>query len=204
MKAEHIEFLVEEPSMEATLRLLVPEIIGSASFEVYSFQCKENLLSNLPNRLKGYAAWLPDNYRIVVVVDRDDDDCIQLKGTLEEHARGAGLITRTRSRGPIYQVVNRIVIEELEAWFFGDWDAVCQAYPGVIRNLPQKQGFRDPDGVRGGTWEALERHLRRAGYFKTGLRKVEAARSITAKMDPNQNRSRSFRLFRDALVEMVS
>jgi Domain of unknown function (DUF4276) len=202
--AEHIEFLVEEPSMEAALRLLVPRVIGDTSFEVYSFQCKQNLLSNLPSRLRGYASWLPDNYRVVVVVDRDDDDCGQLKASMERFADEAGLITRSQSQGPIYQVVNRVAIEELEAWFFGDWRAVCQAYPKVSRNVPQKQGFRDPDSINGGTWEALERHLQRAGYFKTGLRKVEAARTITQYMQPNQNRSRSFQVFHDALAEMTS
>ena len=190
--------------MEATLRLLVPRIIGTVSFEVYPFQCKENLLSSLPNRLKGYAAWLPENYRVVVVVDRDDDDCEQLKEMLETSALGAGLVTRTSSGGQIYQVVNRIVVEELESWFFGDWEAVCHAYPRLSRKVPGKKGFRDPDLISGGTWEALERHLQRAGYFKTGLRKVEAARSITEHMQPQQNRSRSFQVFHSALIEMVS
>lgn len=204
MRPDHIEFLVEEPSMEATLRILLPRIIGATLFEVYSFQCKDNLLSSLPSRMKGYAKWLPDNYRIVVVVDRDDDDCKQLKANLERAARNAGLVTRSSAGGAVYQVVNRVAIEELEAWFFGDWNAVCRAYPGISRNVPQKRGFRDPDSVLGGTWEALERHLQRAGHFKTGLRKVEAARSITSQMLPENNRSKSFQLFRDSLTEMIS
>lgn len=204
MKAEHIEFLVEEPSMEAALHALVPRMIGVTSFAVYPFQCKEDLLTKLPNRLRGYASWLPDNYRIVVIVDRDDDDCVRLKDELERVAQESRLISRTVAKGSPYQIVNRIAIEELEAWFFGDWDAVCSAYRGVNRKIPQKQGFRDPDDVRGGTWEALERHLQRAGYFKTGIRKIEAARSITEHMQPEQNRSRSFQLLRSALDEMVS
>ena len=190
--------------MEAALRLLVPKIIGDVSFEVYPFRCKDNLLSNLTNRLRGYAAWLPENYRIVIAVDRDDDDCHELKRKLEEIARNAGLMTRSRSGGRVYQVVNRIVIEELEAWFFGDWEAVLNAYPRVSRHVPYKQGFRDADAVTGGTWEALERHLQRAGYFRTGLRKVEVARSVTEHMRPDQNSSTSFQIFRNALSEMVS
>jgi hypothetical protein len=204
VRADHIEFLVEEASMEAALRLLVPRIIGAVSFEVYPFQCKQNLLGSLPNRLRGYAAWLPDNYRIVVIVDRDDDDCRNLKRTLDEHAQAAGLVTRTESLARDYQIVNRLAVQELEAWFFGDWEAVCQAYPRVNRNIPTKKGFRHPDDISGGTWEALERHLRRAGYFKTGLRKVEAARSITQHMEPARNRSLSFQVFRHALSEMTS
>lgn len=204
MKAEHIEFLVEELSMEAALRLIVPRVIGEVSFEVYPFQCKDDLLGRLSQRLRGYAAWLPDNYRVVVVVDRDDDDCDALKERLERDAESAGLATRSCPRGRVYQVVNRIAIEELEAWFFGDWDAVCEAYPRVNQRVPHKRGFRDPDAILGGTWEALERHLKRAGYFETGLRKVEAARSVARCMQPSRNKSRSFQVFQHALTEMVS
>jgi hypothetical protein len=58
-----------------------------------------------------------------------------------------------------------LAIEELEAWFFGDMDAVRALYPRVPETLEQRAGFRDPDAIRGGTWEALERILQRAGYF---------------------------------------
>lgn len=201
---DHIDFLVEEASMEAALRLLLPRIIGDTSFAIYPHQCKEDLLDGLPNRMRGYAAWLPESYRVVVVVDCDDDDCMELKERLEQAASDANLATRTQSDGPNYRVVNRIAIEELEAWFFGDWNAVCQAFPKVNRNVPNKQGYRNPDRIAGGTWEALERVLKRAGHFKTGLRKIEAARSIAEYMDPEQNRSLSFQMFRNVLTEMTS
>jgi hypothetical protein len=100
-------------------------------------------------------------------------------------------------------VVNRIAVEELEAWFFGDATAIMQAYPGIPASLPQKAKYREPDAIAGGTWEALERVLQRAGYFKGGLAKIEAARSIARKMDPQQNRSISFRCFRDALLTVL-
>jgi len=201
---EHIEFLVEEPSMEVALRQFLPRIIGGTSFAIYPHQCKEDLLNSLSNRLRGYSSWIPQGYRIVVVVDGDDDDCRELKDKLEEAARNAGLVTRSQSGRQVYQVVNRIAVEELEAWFFGDWDAVLRAFPAVSPNVPNKQRYRDSDGISGGTWEALERVLIRAGYFKTGLRKIEAARSIAQHMDPAINRSRSFQVFRDVLVEMTT
>jgi hypothetical protein len=200
----HVEILVEEPSMEAALRLIVPKIIDTMSFEVYPYQGKGDLLAKLPNRLQGYAKWLPNDWRIVVLLDRDDDECDQLKGRLETAARTAGLTTRTGAGGGIYQVVNRLAIEELEAWYFGDWQAVLAAYPHTVRNIPRKQRFRDPDAIAGGTWEALERILKKAGYFKTGLRKIEAARAIAKHLDPERNTSRSFLVFRDVLREMVS
>jgi hypothetical protein len=199
--ADHIEILAEEPSMEQALRLIVPKIVGDLSFEVYPHLCKEDLLGKLPERLRGYAAWLPENWRIMVVVDRDDDQYTALMEQLENAAREARLTTR--AQGPGGRVVNRLAIEELEAWFFGDWEAVLRAYPKVHRTVPNRAGYRDPDAIRGGTWEALERCLQRGGYFRTGLRKVEAARTIAQHMDPKKNRSASFQGFRAALTEMT-
>lgn len=61
----HLEFLVEDLSTEETLCHLLPNILSdSITFETHSFQGKQNLLSKLPNRLKGYKAWIPDYYRI--------------------------------------------------------------------------------------------------------------------------------------------
>ena len=111
----------------------------------------------------------------MVVVDRDRDDCQELKQSLEEAASRSGPRTRTQAGDSSWQVVNRIAIEELEAWYFGDWEAVCIADPRASKNIPKKAGYRDPDAIQGGTWEAFERILKRGGYFKTGLRKTDKA-----------------------------
>ncbi len=79
-----------------------------------------------------------------MIVDRDDDDCEALKRKMESFAIEAELATRIRRKNGQYFVVNRIAVEEREAWYFGDW-------------------------------EAFERLLKKVGYYKTGLRKVEAA-----------------------------
>jgi hypothetical protein len=73
MTALHLELLVEEPSMEAFLRALLPRMLPAGhTFEVHPFQGKDDLLGKLKARLRGYAQWLPEDWRIVVVVDRDD------------------------------------------------------------------------------------------------------------------------------------
>jgi hypothetical protein len=203
MTVEHVELLVEEPSMEAALRLLLPKVIGSLSFEVYPHQCKDELLARLPKRLRGYAGWMPKTWRIVVVVDRDNNDCRALKVRLEKMARSAGLLTRSSAGNRPYVVVNRIAIEELEAWYFGDWQAVRVAYPRVPSTIPSQAKYRDPDAVAGGTWEAFERVLQKAGYFKTGLAKIYAAKTIGAHMVPTRNSSHSFQALRRALAEMT-
>lgn len=203
MSVEHVEILVEEPSMETALRLLLPKVIGKLSFGIYPHQCKDDLLARLPERLRGYRQWLPKNWRIVVLVDRDDEDCRKLKGQLEQMARDVGLRTKSAVHVGRYAVVNRLAIEELETWYFGDWDAVKSAYPRVPINIPRKVKYRDPDAITGGTWEAFERILKQKGYFAGGLRKIEAARSIAPYMEPDRNRSKSFQVFRNALKEML-
>ena len=205
MNAAHLEVLTEERSMERFLESLLPLLLpADSTFSVHSFRGKRDLLKKLRNRLSGYSKWLPENYRIVVVVDRDSDDCKRLKEKLETMAHDAGLLTRTRAGNRSWQIVNRIAIEELEAWYFGDWQAVCQAYPRVSPNVPNQSRYRDPDAIRGGTWEAFERVMKRHGYFRQGLGKVQAAAEIAKHMDPARSRSRSFVTFREAILEAAA
>jgi len=198
---EHVYFFVEEPSMEAFLREMLPRILGDVPFAIHAFQCKTELLNRLPDRLRGYANWLPENYRVVVVVDCDNDDCRELKQRLEQCAIKVGLATRSSRKQDHFTVINRIVVEELESWYFGDWQAVHAAYPRVSPTAPPKA--RDPDSITGGTWEAFQQVLQNAGYFRTGLRKIEAARAIAPHLDPERNRSHSFQVLYQVLLELA-
>jgi hypothetical protein len=199
----HVEFLVEEPSMEVALTALVPRLVADvATFRIHAFTGKRDLLRNLPHRLQAYArirrSW--PGLLIVVLVDRDDRDCITLKNDLERMSYEVGLRTRTHpgSSGE-FDVINWLAIEELEAWFLGDVPAIKQAYPGVPETLADRARYRNPDAIRGGTWEALEEILQGAGHHKGGLSKIRAARDIAPLLNPAVNRSRSFCGFRDRL-----
>jgi hypothetical protein len=203
----HIEILVEEPSAEAALRVLMPKILGAQaeiSFQIRVFQGKPDLLAKLPSRLRAYRSWLPEDWRVVVLVDTDGQDCFQEKRRLEEIARNAGFRTRASTGGKAgFEVLTRLAIQELEAWFFGDIEALCAAYPRIPRSLGSRSGYRDPDAISGGTAEALERELKRAGHHQGGLAKIQAAREIAVHMDPERNRSRSFQAFRQGLLSLV-
>lgn len=193
---DHLIVLVEEPSMEAFLLALLPRLIPrDRTFEVHPFQGKSDLLKKLTERLRGYASWLPDSWRILVIVDRDEEDCHRLKQRLEHSAEEARIRSRSHVRSAAWQLVNRIAIEELEAWYFGDWQAVIQAYPRVSPNIPARAPFRDPDQIQGGTWEAFERVMKSNGYFRQGLRKIEVARLLGSLIDPVRSTSESFRQF---------
>ena len=205
MKAEHLVVMVEEPFMEVFLREVLPAILGQGTtFDLHPFQGKQDLMDKLQSRLRAYARWLPENSRILVLVDRDDDDCTELKERMDRITAAAHLRTPSTAGKRPWQVANRVAIEELEAWYFGDWDAVRESYPKVKVTIPSKAQFRDPDRIAGGTWEAFERVMQAAGYFKTGLRKLEAAREIGARSVPERNRSRSFQVFREAVMDAIT
>ncbi len=195
-------FFVEERSMEDFLRGFLPRFLPhNVDIDVREFRGKQDLLKNLEDRLRGLTSYFPPVDRLFVLIDRDQQDCHDLKSQLETTAKEVGLVTRTMASGQRWQLVNRIVIEELEAWYFGDWDAVRAVYPRISGNVARKSKYRDPDAIRGGTWEALERLLK--SEFPEGLRKSELARNVSKHIDPRRSRSHSFKVFCDAVRDAV-
>ena len=69
--------------MEAFLRALLPRVLPDGmTFDIHAFGGKTDLLAKLDQRLRAYRRWLPPDWRLVVVVDRDNDDCHELKARL--------------------------------------------------------------------------------------------------------------------------
>ena len=190
----HLEVFVEELSAKEVLDRILPKILGMEhTFDVHPFRDKQELLREIPKRLMAYAKWMPEDWRIVILVDEDRQDCKALKQRLVQATAAARLTGRA---------LCRIAVEELEAWFFGDVEALRAVYPRIPANLHKRAKYRDPDAITGGTWEALDRLLRRYGY-RVGLIKTEAARRIAKHMDPGRNRSHSFQVFRRGVERLV-
>ncbi len=194
----HLEFLLEEPSAEKVLRNILPSIVtGNHTFKCIVFQGKYDLLKKLPARLRAYKRWIPENYRIIVLVDRDQENCTELKSKLNRFAAESGLLCRSTASGAFFQVLNRIAVEEIEAWFFGDPEAIRLAFP-KIAVFENKAQYRNPDDIVN-TWEMLEKLLQQKGYHRTGLRKGDAANAISVHMQPLKNKSKSFQVFWDGV-----
>lgn len=196
-----LEILVEEPSANQALSVLLPRIVPGQHVNIREFHGKDELLRILPALLRSYVARMRyERLKVIVLLDRDQQDCVALKSRLDDEARNAGL--RVTTDPGTTQVLNRIVIEELEAWYFGDVPALCRVYPRLSPHLAEQARYRDPDAIAGGTWEALERLLRAHGYRQ--FNKFEAASRIAAEMDVEVNRSRSFQVFRDGIRRLVN
>ena len=200
----HIKFFLEEPSAEEALKHLIPKILEKdVSYEFHTFQGIDEMLEELPKRLKG-EQWIPDNWRIIVLIDEDRKNCHDLKAFLEKAAHDAGFVTKSSAApNENFQVVNRIAIEELEAWFFGDIEALHAAYPKIPKNLQAKARFRNPDAIKGGTYEALRDLLIEKKYFTGWIPKTTVAQRISQHMEPSRNRSKSFQMFVEGLRACV-
>ncbi len=201
-----VEFLLEEPSAEAVLSHLAPKIL-SAEVECgfHPFQGKPDLLKKLPSRLQGYSHWRERDLRIVILLDCDSEDCLDLKSKVERIVTDSQIfcVRYQPGTGPV-KVLIRIAIEEIESWFLGDIAAVHAAYPRIPLTLEKRKGLRNPDDIKGGTWECLERILKEHGYHRGGLEKIRAAREIAACMEPSRNRSQSFHVFCEGLKRLVN
>ena len=162
-----LEVLVEEPSAEAALRHLLPKLVPVAvRRKIVNLKSKPELLKKLEARLRAYHVRVEqgEDIRILVLVDRDDDDCLVLKRRLAAAATRVGLSTRSRPDDDgRFRVVNRVVVEELESWFLGDPAAVRAAFPAGrqagVCPVPQP-GEGRLEGAA--PLSAEERHLSRA------------------------------------------
>jgi len=201
-----IDFLVEEPSAEEALRHLLPKLVrGRAHWKLVNLGSKHKLLKALPNRLAAYRDRIAQGepLRIVVLVDRDEDDGEALKRRLEDMAKTAGLTTKHHpdSKGH-FVVVNRIAVEELGSWVIGAAAALRLAFASLPAIDVSKGIFRNPDN--GGSWEALHRFLKKHGIYRNSFPKIDAARRIAPNLDLQNNRSRSFQVFVQGIEALLS
>ncbi|WP_169312361.1 DUF4276 family protein [Methanoplanus limicola] len=142
-----IDFFTEEESAKIILDEILPQILPhDIEWNVYSFRGKKDMLGKLLFRLRAYHHTPLAFRKVVVLIDSDHQDCIELKSELEQIAAKAGLPTKT-SGCESFRVVNRIVVEELEAWFFGDVQALSSAYSSVPKSLSGRRGYEFPDKI---------------------------------------------------------
>ena len=187
-----IDFFTEEESAKVIVDAILPQILPKGTeWNVYSFQGKNDMLGKLPKRLRAYHHQPLSSRRVVILIDSDHQDCTELKSRLEETAKTAGLVTKTAD-SQSFRVVTRIVVEELEAWFFGDVEALSSAYASVPKSLSAKKGFEFPDRIHDPA-EQLSHVLKKE--YSGRLPKLEVAARISRHMVAERNTSLSFQAF---------
>jgi len=169
-------FMVEEPSMRELLKILLPKILPG-NFEnhiILPHNGKNDLAKSIPIKLR---AWQNTYDKFIIVHDQDgNDDCRQLK---------ADLLSLCKDSRNDYLV--RIVCVELEAWYFGDLQAVSLAYGKDYTSLTAKSKYRNPDKL-GNAKEELRKLV-------PAYQPISGANKIATFMDVDNNTSHSFKVF---------
>ena len=213
----HFEVLVEDISGSIVINKVLENILGqnktAHSWRIHAYRgvgripknldrvpdpTKRLLLNQLPRLLRGYGRSLTHSAAVLIVVDLDNRNCLSFKQEL---------VNVLHSCAPRPNVKFRIAIEEVEAWLLGDRGAVKAAYPNA-RDAVLNRYVQDSIC---GTWEVLadavyqggSAQLRRVGYPEEGQAKREWAERIAPHMDVDENRSKSFQVFRDAVRDLA-
>ncbi len=217
----HFEILVEGQTELTALSILMHQILGAFS-EPHTWRLHkhrgigripddpaakpnkhdQSLLHNLPSRLRAYGDEGRDDVVVVVLVDLDDrHDCNAFKREM------MALLSYCQQQP---KTLFRIAIEELEAWFFGDQQALKHAYPETRQQVLDEY-IQDSQC---GTWEVLADAIYPGGMTALGLHGKRSVRILEQKriwakeicqhLDVQRNQSPSFQAFRDGLRRMAT
>lgn len=214
----HFEILVEGQTELSTLSILMPKIIGEYNKphtwrihkhqgigklpEDFAITPKKNdrsLLHNFPSKLRAYSKSMSAQEVVVILLDLDNvSDCIAFKNEI--------LKAKNYCEKPPKLLV-RFAIEELEAWFLGDVDAIHKSFGQSKIKLLNDYA---QDSICG-TWELLADVVHPGGsaslasFGKRSTRILEEKRKwavqIAPNMDINNNKSRSFNCFKDGILK---
>jgi len=213
----HIELLVEDSSGAKLLDSVLPKLLGEQanphSWRVIAYKgigripknlnagadpAKRILLDQLPRLLQGYGR-TPGIDAVVVVLDTDRRNCVDFLAEIKALAT---------SCNPAPNTLFRLAIEEVEAWYLGDRQALTDAYPRAkaeVLNRYVQDSACD-------TWELLADALyprgsaaiKKAGWPLPGQVKHEWAEKIGPLLEPDRNVSPSFGKLRDGLRRLVA
>lgn len=173
--------LTEEESMEITLRDLVPRL-GVTEFQIITFQGVGDLEASLRAKIK---AWRDTSARFLVIRDNDNGDC---------RARKQRLQGRIDAAGGARPAKIRLVIQELEAWFLGDPEALENA--GYLKPGSRPAYLRDPEN-HAKPVDALRK-------LDPAYQKTLGARRIAPHLDPDRNKASSFHATIQAIRDLTA
>lgn len=199
-----IHVLVEGPSEKVLFDGWIKRLVPDAHFRVHQHQGKgslakdirrkpdprnRGLLDQLPAKLAAFSTTLdPLVDSIVVVVDADDDDCVETANEIRDVAS---------TLAPRIPFLVRIAIEEVEAFYLGDLKGLKLAFPGA--NMERAAAYI-PDSVCA-TWETFAEVIGDDSGSK--VRWAEAIRDYLT-IVPANSRSPSFRALCRGLRRIAS
>lgn len=213
----HIEILVEDSSGEKLLEVILPKLLGEQgsphSWRVHAYKgigripknlnagadpVKRILLDQLPRLLQGYGR-TPGIDAVVVVLDTDKRNCVDFLSELKALTVGCN---------PAPQTLFRLAIEEVEAWYLGDRQALESAYPrakaDVLNRYTQDSACDTWELLADAVYPGGSAAIKKAGWPLPGQIKHEWAEKIGPLLEPDSNVSPSFGKLRDGLRRLIA
>ena len=212
----HFEILVEGQTELTALSILLPKILGNYN-EVHTWKIHKHrgigrlpdnpaqkpnphdmtLLHQLPAKLRAYSKTPDANRQVVVVLDLDDRNQFEFLAQLKS------LLTLCSHE---FIASFELAIEELEAWYLGDYHALM-AFNPKIRTQILNEYIQDSIC---GTWETLVKAdtpeilcISKRGQ-EVQNKKKEWAKKIPPLMEIDQNKSPSFQHFVKTLLSFAN
>jgi hypothetical protein len=180
----YVVFLLEELSMKVLLDGLIPRLFPDLQFLCIPHEGKGDLEKSIPRKLR---AWREPGVRFVVLRDNDNGNCLALKAKL----------TGLCHEGGREDALVRIACQELEAWYFGEPDALADAFQDeALRGLGATARFRNPDAVVRPS-EEIEK-------LSPVFQKVAGARLMAEHLSRTGNKSRSFQVLCEGIERMTT
>jgi len=198
----HFRFLIEDQSGTHAMRIIAPKLLGDDNtYDLLPYKGigripkglrpnsdadKRILLDQLPRLLRGFGK-NPHSGVIIIICDLDDRDKTQFEQELENVLN---------SCAPKPNAFFCLAVEEFEAWYLGDLNAVVKAYPNAKNSVLNK--YKNDEIC--GTWELLadavckggSKALSAKGWQAVGEQKSIWAKEISPHMAINENKSPSF------------
>lgn len=213
----HIEILVEDSSGERLLEAVLPKLLGDYgnphTWNMHAYKgigriprnlkgnadpAKRILLDQLPRLLQGYAR-TPGIDAVVVVLDTDKRNCEDFLAELKALAAGCN---------PAPNALFRLAIEEVEAWYLGDRQALESAYPrakaDVLNRYVQDSACDTWELLADAVYPGGSAAIKKVGWPLPGQLKHEWAEKIGPLLEPDRNVSPSFGKLRDGLRRLVA
>ncbi|TCM77799.1 DUF4276 family protein [Rhodovulum steppense] len=173
--------LTEEESMEITLRDILPRL-GVVEFQIITFQGVGDLEASLTAKIK---AWRDPSARFLVIRDNDNGDC----GTRKQR-----LLKKIAAAGGARPAKIRLVMQELEAWFLADPEALENA--GYLKPGSRPALLRDP--------ESHARPVDALRKLDPAYQKGLGARRIAPHLNPDRNTAASFHATIQAIRDLTA
>lgn len=190
---DRLEILVEEPSIKEVLAVVLPQILPQGwvyeeNWFIRKHNGKSDLRRSIPIKFRAFSQ-SSQNVGILIVQDQDANDCVKLKQELVE-------LCQSNNTKPCPYLV-RIVCHELEAWYFGDPDAIEQVFGHKFKAdaYRNKSICKKPDDVI--------TPKKRLKSIVGDYPQVATAKEIGIHMDVDSNSSESFNQLKRGILSLI-